>query len=143
GTQAHIDCKDWIVDQLKLAGAQTSVQTFKSTFFGKTGAESFNIIGSYNDKAQNRILLAAHWDTRAIADKDPDAEKQKNAIDGADDGASGLGVLLEVARWVHATTPNIGVDIIFFDAEDQGEDEVGWCQGSNYWSNYPHKPGYR
>ena len=60
-------------------------------------------------------MLAAHWDTRWVADKDPDKTVIKNPIDGANDGASGVAVLLELARLFQSTTPNVGVDLVFFD----------------------------
>ena len=111
-----------------------------------------NIIGSFNPEQKKRILLAAHWDTRPFADKD--TENLNGPLDGANDGASGVGVLLEVARVINENEgPNVGVDIIFFDGEDWGDGEGSvppptdgkeswWCLGSQYWSKNKHIPNY-
>lgn len=149
-TSAHVKSGDWMVRKLKQYGFEVTEQHFKPvTFDGKT-LNARNIIGTYNPTASKRILLAAHWDSRPFADKD--SVKKDQAIDGANDGASGVGVLLEVARTIHAATqkPNIGIDIIFFDAEDWGEkddmqpsqEKVYWCLGSQYWASNLHKPNY-
>jgi hypothetical protein len=108
-------------------------------------------MGQFNPAAKKRILLAAHWDTRPYTDKD--VENPSGISDGANDGASGVGVLLEVARVVGKENPNVGVDILFFDGEDWGEKEnrshqvptpdhleSWWALGSQYWSK--NKDGY-
>lgn len=102
-----------------------------------------NIIGSLDPAKKERILLCAHWDTRPFADED--AEDPTTPADGANDGASGVGVLLEIARQLSEQRPELGVDFIFFDAEDMGDRYGGtesWCLGSQYWANNPHKPSY-
>jgi hypothetical protein len=93
-------------------------------------------------------MLCAHWDTRPFADQD--TEDTNKAIDGANDGASGVGVLLEIARQFSLKKPNIGVDIILFDAEDYGQPAVSdyprmehsYCLGSQYWATHLHKSNY-
>ena len=93
-------------------------------------------------------MLCAHWDTRPFADQD--SLRSNEPIDGANDGGSGVGVLLEIARLLKSTPPNIGVDIILFDTEDQGRPEYDtrpgeehtYCLGSRYWGNNPHEDGY-
>lgn len=102
-----------------------------------------NIIGSFDVEKKDRILLCAHWDTRPQADEDQ--KRPNDPADGANDGASGVGVLLEIARQLSAQRPELGVDIIFFDAEDMGERFGGtesWCLGSQHWAENPHKKGY-
>lgn len=102
-----------------------------------------NIIGTINPSQNKRILLCAHWDTRPQADQDP--ERPTEPADGANDGASGVGVLIEIARQLQAQRPDAGVDIVFFDAEDMGDSRGApetWCLGSQYWSKTPHKPNY-
>lgn len=143
GTQDHLDCRDWLVSQLKSYNAKVYVQEFKANFFDKKNVPSFNIIGEYNPKAKTRIIIAAHWDTRLIAEKDPDESRRNQPIMGADDGASGVAVALEIARLLSVQPTDIGVDIIFFDAEDQGEGGDGWCLGAKHWSAKPHRPSYR
>ena len=81
-----------------------------------------NLIASFNANESGRILLAAHWDTRPMADHDPDPNKRNTPILGANDGASGVAVLLEIARNLAVKSPDIGVDIILFDGEDFGDE---------------------
>jgi len=107
-----------------------------------------NIIASFSTEKKNRIALFAHWDSRHIADQD--SENKNSPILGANDGGSGVGVLLEIARQINKKNPKIGVDIIFFDAEDYGQPENSeypimqnsWCLGSQNWSVSPHKKNY-
>jgi hypothetical protein len=149
-TPAHVKGGDWMVEKLKEYGFEVTEQNFKPVTFDGKVLNARNIIGTYNPSATKRILLAAHWDSRPFADKD--SVKKEQAIDGANDGASGVGILIEVARTIHTAQqkPNIGVDIIFFDAEDWGEkdnmqpvqDKIYWCLGSQYWANNLHKPNY-
>ena len=93
------------------------------------------------------MVLAAHWDSRHVADYDPDASRQNEPILGADDGGSGVGILMEIARAIQKNPIDLGVDIVLFDAEDygesQGEDITTWCLGSQHWSRNPHVAGYR
>ncbi|NMM49812.1 M28 family peptidase [Marinigracilibium pacificum] len=153
GSEAHARCLEYLDGKLTEFGAKVTRQKFSAS---NNAGESFsftNIIGVFNPNAQKRILLAAHWDTRIFADKD--STRQAEPIDGANDGASGVAVLLEVARQIVADSlGNVGVDIIFFDAEDNGAAsqnlqliESGklfpnWCLGSRYWAQNPHKPNY-
>ena len=102
-----------------------------------------NIIGSINPQQTKRVLLCAHWDTRPMADQDK--EMPTTPADGANDGASGVGILLEIARQLQIQRPDAGVDIVLFDAEDMGDSRgafTTWCLGSQYWSKIPHKPNY-
>eukprot|EP00825_Cyclidium_porcatum_P021229 TRINITY_DN23737_c0_g1_i2.p3 TRINITY_DN23737_c0_g1~~TRINITY_DN23737_c0_g1_i2.p3 ORF type:complete len:174 (+),score=13.52 TRINITY_DN23737_c0_g1_i2:413-934(+) len=108
-----------------------------------------NIIASFNPDKKSRILLASHWDSRPYADHDPNKENHKTPIDGANDGASGVGILIEVARQLSIKKPELGVDIVFWDIEDYGEPqgtETGkedtWCIGTQHWAKNPHKQGY-
>ena len=152
-TAAHTATKNWLVDKLTTYGATVQVQEFEAEAYNGTPLQLSNIIGSLYPEQRKRILLAAHWDTRPYADKD--STRTNQPIDGANDGASGVGVLLEVARAMQDadTVPRVGVDIIFFDGEDYGEPEgeksnaesanrVWWCLGSQYWSDNKHAPNY-
>ena len=145
-TAAHQACGDYLIAKLKSQGARVEVQSFQSTAYDGKVLKLRNIVGSYNTGAANRILLAAHWDTRPFADKD--AANPTKPADGANDGASGVGVLLELARVLNTArnNPGIGVDIIFFDGEDYGDangTEETWCLGSQYWAKNKHQNGYR
>jgi Iap family predicted aminopeptidase len=149
-TQAHKTCAGYLSEELQRFGAEVIEQRADLKAFDGTLLNAVNIIGSFNPSQNNRILLVAHWDTRPFADHDPNPENHEKPIDGANDGASGVGVLLEIARQMGEKLPGIGVDIIFFDAEDYGqpsfdnrtEAEDSWCLGSQYWAKNPHKPGY-
>jgi hypothetical protein len=119
-SNAHKRTGDYLVATLKRYGAKVTEQNFESMSYDGKKLFLRNIIASFNPEKQKRILLAAHWDTRPFADKDK--EKPDAPFDGANDGASGVGVLLEVARLLKSgAAPNAGVDIIFFDGEDWGE----------------------
>ena len=144
-TEAHQATKKWLVNQLKTAGAKVIEQDFVATAYTEEKLNSTNIIGQYNPKAKERIVLAAHWDSRHITDEDPDATKRDLPVDGADDGASGVAVLLEIARHMTALPDYMGVDIIFFDAEDYGTPTKAetYCLGAQYWSENFHVKNYK
>ncbi len=148
-TPAHRACGDYLINQLKGYGANVLVQPFTGKAYDGTSLDLRNIMGQFNPKASNRILLAAHWDTRHVADKD--SLNPKKPMDGANDGASGVGILLEIARQLQANplTGNVGVDIMLFDGEDYGQpDNTGpykedtWCLGSQYWAKNLLPKGY-
>jgi hypothetical protein len=144
-TEAHTNTKNWLVSQLKSYGATVIEQSFQAKAYTGTMLNGVNIIGQINPKAKKRLLFAAHWDSRHITDNDPDAAKQNLPVDGADDGASGVGVLLEIARNIQESPIDLGIDIIFFDAEDHGQSggtnaDYTWCLGSQYWSRNVHTP---
>ena len=145
---AHTKCGDYLVAELKRLGCNVVEQKFIATHYDGRKLNARNIIGSINPQATKRILLASHWDSRPVADEDP--TNKTGAIDGANDGASGVGVLLELARVIQqaAQKPTVGVDLIFFDVEDGGNSAVakdkftGFCLGSQYWAANKHIPGY-
>lgn len=150
GTKEHQLCGDWIITKAKSYGAKVIEQPFKAQTFSGIKFDARNIIASYNESVKPRLLLAAHWDTRFVSDHDPIMSKKNTPVTGADDGASGVAVLLEIARQIQANPiPNLGVDFIFFDAEDQGgesseEDATeSWCLGAQYWSRNLHVKGYQ
>lgn len=142
GTEAHEQCAIWLANVLENHGAIVQTQTTQVLTAEGKSVPCYNIIASYNPDADKRILLAAHWDTRPWADQDNnDVDKP---IAGANDGASGVGILLEVARQLKLKGTETGIDIIFFDVEDSGLSEVenSYCLGSQYWAKNPHKPNY-
>lgn len=151
GTTAHQECADYIITALTSFGAALEVQEFTAKGYDATLWKGKNIIASYLPDEKDRILLCAHWDSRFIAEQDENKNLQKTPIDGANDGASGVGVLMEVARQLQIKSPNIGVDIVLFDVEDQGapyyaataETEDSWCLGAQHWSNEVVKNGYK
>lgn len=136
GTDGHLKTRDWIISKMKFYGASVEIQEFKSSFLTKKDVPSYNIIAKINPEIQERIALFAHWDTRLIAEKDADQSKKDKPIAGAVDGASGVAGLLEIARLVKDHPIDLGIDFVFFDVEDQGDDtsNLSWCQGSQFWS---------
>jgi len=149
-TQAHLDCADFLATELKRHGAQVFVQKATLTAYNGENLNAQNIIGSFDPDKTRRVLLFAHWDTRPFADEDANPANYRKPIDGADDGGSGVGVLLEIARQIGNQRPEMGVDIIFFDAEDYGTPKFedgynpdSWCLGSQFWSKNPHIPNYK
>ena len=147
-TKAWDKCSKYLVDKLNSYNAFVKVQEAPiKTYDGKEHVLR-NIIASFSVEKNNRIALFAHWDSRHIADHD--SVNTKQPILGANDGGSGVGVLLEIARNLNNQNPNIGVDIILFDAEDYGQPEnsqypimnESWCLGSQYWSKNPHIKNY-
>lgn len=148
-SQASKQCAAWLESTLKRFSPAVKVQSFDARAYNGTILHLKNIIGSFNPGAEKRILLCSHWDSRPYADYDPDIANHRKPIDGANDGASGVGVLLEIARQLSISSPAVGIDIVFFDGEDYGapEDEQSlveddWCLGSQYWSRNPHAPAY-
>src|SRR5690625_6517948 len=85
--------------------------------------KGYNIIGAFNPESSRRILLLAHWDTRFISDQENLEEARQLPVLGADDGGSGVGVLLEIARQLSLQRPEVGADIFFTDLEDQGKSD--------------------
>ncbi len=150
GTPAHAACAAWFVKTLKQWTPDVVVQDFKARAFDGRPLEGKNIVASFNPGAKDRILLCAHWDSRPFADHDPDPANHFRPVMGANDGASGAGVLLEVARRLSLQPPAVGVDILLLDLEDFGEHAnwtgrttESWGLGSQYWAKTPHRPGYR
>lgn len=146
---AHSQCAAYLAHTLRRFGAVVVEQRAALTAFNGDKLNAVNIIGSFNAKSANRVLLFAHWDSRPWADNDPDPAHHKMPVLAANDGASGVGVLLEMARQFAIQKPDVGVDIIFFDAEDYGAPqsyagslEDSWCLGSQYWAENPHVKGY-
>lgn len=150
-TPAHRAAGDFIVVRLKSLGAVTIIQQFQATTYDGRVLQLRNIIGSFRPEIQKRVVLAAHWDTRPFSDKD--SMSPQIPFDGANDGASGVAVLLELARHV-SQSPNVGIDFIFFDGEDWGFEgtpaptlpsglDSWWCLGSQHWAKHPHKSGYK
>ena len=151
-SEGHKKCGDYLINQLKSFGFETISQDFDAIAYDGKILKSRNIIGIFNPKATTRILLAAHWDTRPMNDKEEKDSTKYTPIEGANDGASGVGILLELARTISLAEkkPDVGIDIIFFDSEDYGQPENfqgqykadAWCLGSQYWSKNKHVPNY-
>ena len=144
---AHTACKNWLSQKMQSLGAEVIEQDFQATGYTGEVWNGTNVIAQYNKDNPIRILLCAHWDSRHISDYDPVEANQSKPVLGADDGGSGVGVLIEIARHLQQTPIDLGVDIVFFDLEDNGESQSDnintWCLGSQHWSRTPHKKGYK
>ena len=152
-TSSHKATAAYLASELARYGLEVKTQEMTLTAYDGAPLEAVNIIASHHPSATRRVLLFAHWDTRPVADHDADPSKRSLPIDGADDGASGVGVLLEIARLLQAQgLQNIGVDIALFDAEDygapqdsgyEGDSEKTWALGTQYWTENPIPEGYK
>lgn len=153
-TPAHQATSAYIASQLKDYRLPVITQECTLKAYDGTELQATNIIATYNPEKEHRIMLFAHWDTRPYADRESSPVLQKQPIPGADDGASGPGVLIEIARLLSTIgLENIGVDLMFFDAEDYGlpawdkshttSSEETWALGTQYWTNNLHTPEYR
>ena len=150
-TPEHDECGKWIAGKFRAYGLEVTLQEAELTAFDGSKLRATNIIASHNPEEKNRIIICAHWDTRPWADGDFNEENWHTPIMGANDGASGVGVMLELARIINEKDSlDLGVDFICFDAEDYGtpnwsdidDDGNSWALGSKYWAENPHKPGY-
>jgi Zn-dependent M28 family amino/carboxypeptidase len=149
GSKAHQECASWLIDKFSRYSDTVILQKFMARTYDQVTRNGVNIIASFSPEKKNRILLMSHWDSRPFADHDPNPENHNKPIDGANDGASGVGVLLELARQFSLQRPEDGIDIVLFDLEDWGpptqmniyQDEL-WGLGSQYWSKNPHVLGY-
>ena len=155
-TEAHAQCGDWLVAKLGGYADTVIVQGFRTRLYNDKGIDGKNIIAVFNPEARKRIVLCAHWDSRPFADHDADEALSHQPIDGANDGASGVGVLIECARQfkLQPLDERLGIDIILFDLEDYGprqeqaleyydENVNHWALGSQYWAKQPHVYGYK
>ena len=142
-TEAHRKAEAYFADKLKEYAGDNAVfvQEFTAQGYDEE-LELGNVIAAFNLSAPDRIMLSAHWDSRPRADMD--TTRKEEGIVGADDGGSGVAVLLELARMFSENPPPIGVDLVLFDGEDYGKSGSldKYFLGSRYWSNNPPVPGY-
>jgi hypothetical protein len=153
-SQAHERCAEWIASKFKSFGMQVTMQQADVAGYDGTTLHATNIIASYRPEAAERILVCAHWDSRPWADNDPDSANWRKPVMAANDGASGVAVMLELARLLqssgHTPAPHIGIDFICFDAEDWGTPQWAedvnsgdsWALGAQHWAVNPHREGY-
>ena len=156
-SKAHNDCAVWLIQQLRAKGAKVELQRGEMPDYRGNMQQIYNIIAHFSTPeiaSRPRILLGAHYDTRPWCDEEDDYADRFYNVPGANDGASGVGVLLEVARQlglrISDSTLHTPVDIVFFDCEDMGtprfytgmEREDTWCLGSQLWAtNYARLTG--
>ncbi len=152
GTKEAEKCGDYIVAQFRRFGAKVQEQRTEVTLYDGSKRPARNIIASINPDSTDRILLCAHWDTRLWADNDQDETNWYKPILGANDGASGVAVMMELCRLMQKQPIRIGVDFVCFDAEDLGtpqweevvgDDQETWCLGSRHWAQQAQQNGYK
>ena len=151
-TEAHVACLNYFVEQFNRFNADTViVQEGETMLYDGSKMPIRNVVASYGIGKPNRVMICAHWDSRAFADNDINPDNRRKPIIGANDGASGVGVILELARQLGTKDAAMGVDLILFDLEDWGApdwaqsqlSDGGWALGSKYWAQRPHIPGYQ
>ncbi len=144
GSRAHEECLAYLKDEMNKYADAVVLQPFTHAGYDGKILNLTNVFSSFNLRAQTRILLIAHWDSRPRADRDPDSSKRNLPIPGANDGASGIAILLEMARHFKEQPPTVGVDMLFDDGEDYGKegDDKDYFLGADYFChNMP--PGFR
>lgn len=137
GSKGYFACREFIISELKKSTDHIILQDF--SYVDKKEGNTFelqNIIARFNPKANFQTIISCHWDTRPWADKELALEDKEKPIVGANDGASGVAVLLELANVMAMNLPSIGVNLVFFDGEDMGipGDNETYCQGSQYFA---------
>jgi hypothetical protein len=133
GSPAARKAGDWLLTRLRALGDECWEQPFThkvrathplakaNKALSTQGLRMRNLVCRFRPKDPRRLLLAAHWDSRPFADMDPIKAKRSQPVLGANDSASGVAILLELARCLKTRPPSLGVDIVFFDGEDFGE----------------------
>ena len=147
-TDGHERCKEWIKQKFEQYGCKVVMQNADLKAYDGTILKSTNIIAQFRPELTTRILLCAHWDSRPWADNDPDEKNWHTPILAANDAASGVAVMLEIARLLASPLSEglgeaIGIDFVCFDAEDYGTPQweenqensaSSWALGAQYWS---------
>ncbi len=153
-TLAAKKCGDYLIKFFKQYADTVYVQNTTVTTFDNHQLKIRNVIAAFKPKLGNRLLIASHWDSRPFADQEKDLAKMKQPILAADDGASGVAVMMELATLLKNNPPSRGIDLVLLDAEDWGcpspdsplsngkYDEDSYCLGTQYWCKNPHVKGY-
>lgn len=149
-SEAHAQCVNYLQRKFTSYGCNVILQKATLTGYDGTALNSTNIIAQYKPEQTTRILICAHYDSRPWADNDPDSTNWRKPVMAANDGASGVAVMLEIARLIAHDTLNVGIDFVCLDAEDWGtpqwsgkaDAESSWALGAQYWSQNPHRQGY-
>lgn len=145
GSNAHKKAVSYYESYFKKLGADVKIMGGNVTTYDGKQWRIDNVIASFNPASKTRILLTSHYDSRPISDKDPKPENRNKPCPGVNDGASGVGVIMEITRLITQKQPAVGIDVVLFDMEDYGDngDQDSWALGSLDWAKNPHKPGYK
>ena len=147
GSVAHESCGQYIAQEFTRFGCTVTFQHATFTRYDGKSFPGYNIIACTQPDKARRIMICAHWDSRPWADQDANPAHHHTPVPAANDGASGVGVMIELARILSQDTLSFGVDFVCFDAEDMGtpgwddqgqDDGDTWCLGSQYWAHHPH-----
>lgn len=143
GTDTHLAARDYLVEQFGVFADSVELQSFSITDDGRE-IPMHNVVATFGDATQSPVMLCAHWDTRPFADRDPNPDNRNTPIPGANDGASGVAVLIELARVFDIVAPPVPVVIVLFDGEDWGKTTADMFHGSRYYARNitPARPRY-
>jgi Zn-dependent M28 family amino/carboxypeptidase len=135
-SKGHRECLTYLESTLRGLADEVRLQPFTESGYGGEVLPLTNVIASFRPAEKTRVLLCAHWDTRPRAEQDPDKSRRNKPILGANDGASGVAVLLELASLLRTKAPPMGIDIVLFDGEDYGVegDHANYLLGSRYFA---------
>ena len=143
GSKGYFDCKDFLIQNLNGYSDTVFIQNFTYTELRENNTYDLsNIIAEFITDSEKHILLGAHWDTRPWADQDLNPSNRFTPILGANDGASGVAVLMELAKMFNSNPPPVNISIVLFDGEDIGIEGIpnSYAKGSQYFAkNLPIK----
>ena len=146
GTAAAKKAGDWIISQMRARADTVIVQSWTHTTAGGKKLPMRNIFARFRPDLTERVLYLAHWDSRPVSEMAAAEADRAKPVPGANDGASGVGLLIALADVLKKTPPVVGVDLLFVDGEDYGEfgpPEVDVLIGSRYFVAHPPTPGYK
>lgn len=125
GYKRHDQALTWLIKQLEFRADTVETQNFTGPGLLGKPVTYENVVARWRPELRDRVLLVTHWDSAPYASRDPDESNRRRPVPGANEGASGTAVLLELAQLLHETAPSVGVDIVFTDAMERGEGKVG------------------
>ena len=137
GSIGHTEFSNYLEEYLNVLSSELIIQEFSYLeHLTNINRDGKNFVARFNVESKERLLIGAHWDTRSFSDEDPDKEKHSIPVLGANDGASGTAILMELATIFSKNKPPIGIDLVFFDAEDVGINgqPYTFAMGSEYFS---------
>ena len=152
GSEAAKLCRQYLAGQFRRLGAEVSEQQADVTLWDGSVLPASNIIARLNPGNQDRILICSHWDSRPWADNDEDEQNHRTPVPAANDGASGVAMMMEICRLLQQKPIRVGIDFVCFDAEDMGTPQWAeteestsdtWCLGSRFWAERAREEGYR